>query len=125
MEPVCTFHDGIEIKVCRICLGNGRVCTVIDYLTGTHGSTGLKIVDTYTVTTTRNEIRLYAILAQCVDSRLAYFMFRQLGYKISIMSVVGTADSHVGLSAAIYHIKRVGLHKTGVSRSRQPQHDFT
>ena len=125
VEPVCPFHDGIEIKVCSIRFGNGRVRTVINHLTGTHGSTGLKIVDTYTVATTRNEVRLYAILAQCIDSRLAYLMLRQLGYKISIMSVVGTTDSHVCLTAAIYHIKRVGLHETGVSQSRQPQHDFT
>ena len=48
--------------------------TVVNNLTWTHGSTGFKIVDTYTVATTGNVISLYTIFAKCVYSRLSDFM---------------------------------------------------
>ena len=99
--------------------------TVVNHLAGTHGSTCFQIIDTYTVTTAGNIVSLHAIFAQGIDSRLADFMLRQLGYEISVMSIVGTADSHIGLTAAIHDIKRIGLHKTGIARSRQSQHDLT
>ena len=125
MEPIGTFHDGIEIEICGFSLGNGRVRTVVDDLAGTHGSACLQIVDTYTVAATCDEIGLHTIFAQSVHSRLADFVLRQLGYKIRIVSIVGTADSHVRLTATIYYIKRIGLNETSVSRSGQSQHDFT
>ena len=68
VEPIGTFHDCIKIEVSCICFSNGRMCTVIDYFAGTHRSTCFKIVDTYAVATTGNEICFYTIFAQCVHS---------------------------------------------------------
>ena len=72
--------------------------TVIDNLTWTHRSTSLKIVDTYTVTTTSDVVSLNAIFTKCVYSRLSDFMLRKLSYEISIVSVVGTAYSYISFA---------------------------
>ena len=125
VEPVGAFHDGIEIEISGFGFGDGRMRTVVDDLAGTHGSSSLQIVDTHTVAATCDEISLHTIFAQSVHSRLPDFVFRQLGHKIRIVSIVGTADSHVRLTATIYYIKRIGLNETSVSRSGQSQHDFT
>ena len=72
-----------------------------------------------------DEVCLYTIFAQSVHCRLTDFVFRQFCYKVSIMTVVGTADSNVSLTATIYYIKRIGLYETSVAWSGQSQHNLT
>ena len=124
MEPISTFHDSIEIKVCRISFGNSRMSTVVNHLTGTHRCTGFQIVDTYTIATTGNEIRLHTILAQSIDSRLTDFVLWQFSYEIGIMSIIGATYSNIGFTATIYNVKRIRLYKTSITWSGQSQHDF-
>ena len=124
VEPIGTFHDCIKIEVSCIRFSNGRMCTVIDYFAGTHRSTCFKIVDTYAVATTGNEICFYTIFAQCVHSWLTDFVFRQFSHKVSVMSIVGTADSYICFTTTIYYVKWIRLNKTGISRSGQSQHDL-
>ena len=117
VEPVSTFHNSIKIKVGSISFSDSRMSTVIDNLAGTHRSACFQIVDTYAVATTSNKVCLYTIFTQCVYSRLSDFMFRQFGYEIGFMSVVGTAYCNVRFSTTIYYIKRVRLNKAGITRS--------
>ena len=52
-------------------------------------------------------------------------MLGKFGNEVSLVPVVGAADSHIRFTAAIDGIKDICLHKTAVSRCRQPEHDFS
>ena len=125
MEPVGTFHDGVEVEVGGVGLGNGRVCTVVDDLARTHGGTALKIVDAYAVAAAGDILRLYAVAAQGVDGRLADFVLRQFGYEVGFMTVVGAADGYVGFAAAVNDVETVGLDEAGITRCGESEHDFS
>ena len=40
-------------------------------------------------------------------------MMDEFGYKISVVTIIGTTHRHVSLTSTIYHIKRVRLDKAG------------
>ena len=49
MEPVSALEDLSPVEIFRSCLGDCGMCTVVDNLGRSLGSTFLKEVDTYTV----------------------------------------------------------------------------
>ena len=118
MKPVGSLHNPVKIEIHRIGFGNGGMRTIVNHLTGTHGNTGFQIIDADTVASPGNIICHHTIFAECIYSRLPYFMFRQLGYKISIMAIISAAHSYVSLTPTVHHIERVRLNKTSISRRR-------
>ena len=74
--------------------------TVVDNLRRTHRSTCLCIVKTNTLTATGNEVGIYAITTKSVQGDLTNLVLWQLRYEVSIMTIVGYADSHISLTTA-------------------------
>ncbi len=107
MEPVSTFHDSVKVEVRRISLSDCRMSAVINHLARTHGCSRFKIIDSHTVAATSDVIGFHAILAQCVHCALPDFVFRQLSYEISVVSIVGTAHSYVCFTSTVNYVKAV------------------
>ena len=51
-------------------------------------------------------------------------MLWQLGHQISLMTIVGTADSDIGLTATWDDAENVGLNETVIAVWRKAKHDF-
>ena len=125
VEPVGTLHNLVEVEIGGVGLGNGTAGTVVDDLGGTHGGSGLQIVDAHTVATAGDEIRVYAKLAQSVDGTLANLVLGQLGYEVGLVAIVCAAYSHIGFSTAIYHIKVFTLNESFLTWGGKTEHDFS
>ncbi len=116
VKPVGTFHNGIEIKICGSCFGNGRMSTVINDLARAHGCTCFEIINADTIAATGNKIGFYTVFAQCIYSRLTNFMFRKFGYEIGIVTIIGTTNRYIGFATSVNHIKYVRLYKSCIAR---------
>ena len=125
VEPVGALHDGVEVEILRIGLGDRRMRTVVDHLRGTHRGPGFEVVDTHAVAAAGDEIGPHAVFAQRIDRRLADLVLREFRDEVSLVAVVGARNGHVGLAAAIDDVKRIGLNEARVSGRRKTQHDFT
>ena len=125
VEPVGALHDGVEVEILRIGLGDRRVRTVVDHLRRTHRSARFEVIDAHAITAAGYEIGLHAILAQRVHRRLADLMFRELRDEIGIVAIVGARNGYVGLAAAVDDVERIGLNETRIAGRRKTQHDFT
>ena len=125
VEPVGTLHDGVEVEIRGVGLGDGRVRTVVDHLRRTHRSSGFEVVDPDTVPAPGDEVGLHAVFAQRIDGRLSDLMLREFRHEVGVVAVVGTRDGHVGLAAAVDDVERIGLYETGVPRRRKTQHDLS
>ena len=125
VEPLGTLHDGVEIEIRSVGLGNRRMGTVVNHLRRTHRSTRLKVIDAHTVAAAGDEIGLHAVFAQRIHRRLADLVLRELRDEISLVAVVGARNGYVGLAAAINDVERIGLNETRIAGRRKTQHDFT
>lgn len=74
VEPLGSFHDGIEVELAGVGLGDGRVGTVVDDLAGTHGGAGLGIVQSYAVAATHDITCVNTIATQGIDGNLSNFV---------------------------------------------------
>ena len=99
--------------------------TVVDHLRGTHRSARFEVIDAHAVAAAGYEIGPDAVFAQRVHRRLADLVLRELRDEISLVTVVGARNGHVGLAAAIDDIERIGLDETGVAGRRKTQHDLS
>ena len=115
MEPLSTLHDGIKVEVGRISLGNGTVGTVVYHLRRTHRSTSLCIVQSDTVSSANHILGVDTKATKCIHSNLSDLMFRQFGYIISIVSVVGQTNSYICLSSSRDDTEGFGLNKTVIT----------
>ena len=125
VEPVGTFHNGVEIEIRGVCLGDGRTGTVVDNLRRAHRSACFAIVYTYAIASARHIARVNAVTTQGIDRGLAYLVFRQLAHKAGFMAIIGATDCHIGLAATPYNIKIIYLHKALASGRRKAKHYFT
>ncbi len=83
-----------------ISLCDSAVSTVVDNLRWAHRSTCLCIVKTYAITTTGDELSIYAITTKSIYGNLTNLVLWQLRYEVSIMTIVSYAYSHVSLTTA-------------------------
>ena len=102
VEPVGTLHDGVEVEVLRVGLGDGAVSAVVDDLRRAHRGSRLGIVESHAVAATGYEARVNAVATHGVDGYLAYLMLGQFCYEDGLMAIVGQGDSNVGLAATGY-----------------------
>ena len=109
VEPLCALHDFVEVEVLGVGLCYGTAGTVVDDFRRTHRGTCLEEVDTHTVSATCDIVGLHPKSTQRVDSALSYLMFGQFGNEVSLVPVVGCANCHVSLAAAINDIEKITL----------------
>lgn len=83
------------------------MCTVVNHFGGTHGSTGLGIIQADAVASAGDVIRLDAISAKCIYGYLTYFMFGKSGNEICFVSITCEADCDIGLPASGDNAERV------------------
>ena len=125
VEPLGALHDGVEIEISGVGLGDRRVRAVVDHLRRTHRSARFEVIDAHAVAAAGYEIGPDAVLAQRVDRRLADLVLRELRDEIGFVAVIGARNSHVGLAAAVNDVERIGLNETRIAGRRKTQHDFT
>ena len=115
MEPLSTLEDLVEVKLFRACLSDGRVCTVVDDLAGSHGGSRLSVVDAHALTATYDVACADTIAAHGVEGKLSDFVLREFGDKVGIVAVVGEADGHVGLTTSGDDTKVITLYESVVA----------
>ena len=75
VEPIGAVHDLVKVEILGQGFGNGTMSAVVYNLGGTHRSTRLGIIKTYTVTAPSHEAGIHPIAAQCIQGYLPYLMF--------------------------------------------------
>ena len=125
MEPLGVLHDGVEVVVRGLGVGEGAVGAVVDDQGRALHGTGLQVVDAEAGTLDLVDGgNIDTVAADLAEAGFADRVGRKRGDELRVLAQHGQGDCDVALAAAERGFKGGRLEEALVARGLQAKHDL-